>query len=167
MLGSIREQILLPEQKTLFDYWRQQSVTNGIASYKDIDPSVISEFLPTVSLMELKTKNEQEKYQFRLAGTGFYNFFEHEITGRYLDDVLCQEQQIYWERIYSKMLETRRPRVGVTRSKTPIGGHLLQFWIRLPLACDGVNVNMILGFDKFIKPKQLEREFSKIEKITA
>ena len=153
MLGSIRHQLLLPEQKTLFDYWRQQSVGRGIPSYTDIDPSLLGDFLPTVSLMELQTENQQQKYKFRLAGTEFYNFFEREITGRCLNEVFCHQQQLYWQRIYDKMIETKRPRVGVTRSRTPVGAHMLQFWIRLPLSCDGGNVNMILGFDKFVKPK--------------
>ena len=165
ILGSIRHQILLPEQKVLFDYWREQCVTRGIPSYTDLDPSMMGEFLPTISLMELNTNADKQRYKFRLAGTGFYNFFDREITGQYLDEVHYGEQQVYWERIYDKMLETRRPRVGVTRSGTPIGGHMLQFWIRLPLSCDGDNVNMILGFDKFVKPKQPERVFGEIDKI--
>lgn len=167
VLGSIRHQILLPEQKVLFDYWRQQCVAHGIPSYTDIDPSVMGEFLPTISLMELNRETGKQRYKFRLAGTGFYKFFDREITGQYLDEVHYDAQKSYWERIYSKMLETRRPRVGVTRSGTPIGGHMLQFWIRLPLSCDGDNVNMILGFDKFVKPKQLERVSSEAYKIIA
>ena len=125
----------------------------------------MGEFLPTVSLVEPQTNSLQTRYKFRLAGTGFYNFFEREITGHYLDEVHSGEQKNYWDRIYGKMIETKRPRVGVTKSGTPVGSHMLQFWIRLPLSCDGVNVNMILGFDKFVKPKQLEGESKKFDKI--
>ena len=156
MAGSLRNQILLPEQKVIFDYWRQQCLNKGLPSHQDIDPSLIGAFLPTVSLMEVCNKTSDPRYKIRLAGTGLYNFYEKEITGAYLDDLPCGDRVGYWNRIYNAMVDSKRPRIGVTRPGTPTGGHLLQFWLRLPLSCDGENVSMILGFDKFVKRNQLK-----------
>jgi len=165
MLGSLSNQIILPEQKAIFDYWRQQCLNKGLPSHKDIDPSFIKSFLPTVSLMEVCQKDEQQRYKIRLAGTGFYNYFEQEITGRYVDELPCGDRAEYWDRIYNVITKTGRPRMGVTRPGTPCGSHMYQFWIRMPLSCDGKKINMILGFDKFLKGNQLKREMFESKKI--
>jgi len=165
MLGSLRNQILLPEQRAVFDYWRQQCLNKGLPSHQDIDPSFIGTYLPTISLMEVCKKTTTPRYKIRLAGTGFYNLFEQEITGCYLDELPCGDRISYWDRIYNAMIESGRPRIGVTRPGTPTGAHMLQFWIRMPLSCDGEKVNMILGFDKFIKKNQLKGEVAEFRKI--
>ena len=164
-LGSVRHQILLPEQKAVFDYWRQKCVSGMLPSHRDIDPSFLSPYLPTISLTELCEGSAGTRYKLRLAGTKFYDLYEDEITGRYLDEIQSQEQQKYWDRIYGVMIKEQRPRVGVTNPGTPCGSHMLQFWLRLPLSCDGKNTTMILGFDKFMKRSQLKEELHIKEKI--
>lgn len=164
MLGALRHQILLPEQKEVFNYWRQQCLEKGLPSHQDIDPQFIKSFLPTVSLVEACHVSTTPRYKYRLAGTGFYNLFEQEITGHYLDELPYDDRAVYWNRIYNSILSTGRPRIGVTRPGTPYGSHMYQFWIRMPLSCDGAKVNMILGFDKFMKKNQLKSDFSEYEK---
>lgn len=164
-LGSVRNQILLPEQKAVFDYWRQKCLVGGIPSYKDIDPCFLSPYLPMISLTSLCPNSVNTRYKLRLAGTGFYKLYDDEISGRYLDEFQSREQHNYWQRIYNVMLKENRPRVGVTNPGTPSGSHMLQFWLRLPLSCDGENTTMILGFDKFLKKTQLVDEPIFREKI--
>ena len=165
MLGSLGHQILLPEQKEIFRYWRQQCLIKGLPSHQDIDPQFIKTFLPTISLTEACHAKAKVRYKFRLAGTGFYNLFEQEITGRYLDELPHGDRAEYWDRIYGSIFSSARPRIGVTRPGTPCGSHMYQFWIRMPLSNDGKTVNMILGFDKFMKKKQLKDEIIKQEKM--
>jgi len=164
-LGSVRHQILLPEQKAIFDYWRQKCLSGVLPSYKEIDPCFLSPYLPTISLTEICDNPSGARYKMRLAGTGFYNLYEDEITGRYLDELQSGETQSYWNRIYNVMAQEQRPRVGVTNPGTPSGSHMLQFWLRLPLSCDGKNTTMILGFDKFMKRSQLKDDILFKEKI--
>jgi len=76
--GALGHQILLPEQKVVFNYWRQQCLNKGLPSHQDIDPQFIKTFLPTISLMEVCHAKGTPRYKFRLAGTGFYNYFEQE-----------------------------------------------------------------------------------------
>lgn len=165
IIGSIRNQILLPEQKAVFDYWRQQCLDKGLPSHRDIDPNFLKHYLSTVSLMEVCQEAQDVRYKIRLAGTGFYNYFDKEITGHYIDELPYGDRSSYWARIYNAIAKSGRPRIGVTRPGTPTGGHLYQFWIRMPLSCDGKNVNMILGFDKFLKGNQLKREMFESKKI--
>jgi len=166
-LGSVRHQILLPEQKAVFDYWRQKCGVNKLPSHQDIDPCFLSPYLSTISLTEICSNMDKTRYKMRLAGTGFYKLYENEITGRYLDEFQADEQKKYWNRIYGVMGHESRPRVGVTNPGTPSGGHMLQFWLRLPLSCDGQNTTMILGFDKFMKKSQLKEEMIYKRKIVA
>ena len=165
MMGSLSNQIILPEQKAIFDYWRQQCLNKGLPSHRDIDPTFIKQFLPTVSLMEVCHAGYDKRYKIRLAGTGLYNFFDEEITGRYVDELPYGDRTDYWERIYDRITKTGRPRIGVTRPGTPSGSHMYQFWIRMPLSCDGSKINMVLGFDKFLKSNQLKGEMFESQKI--
>ncbi len=164
-LGSVRHQILLPEQRAVFDYWRQKCLKGGIPSYKDIDPRYLSPYLPTISLTEICPTSRDIRYKLRLAGTGFYHYYADEITGRYLDEIQSPDKQRYWNRIYGVMAKENRPRVGVTNPGTPCGSHMLQFWLRLPLSCDGENTTMILGFDSFLKRDQFKIDMPYKEKI--
>lgn len=53
----------------------------------------------------------------------------------------------YWHRVLDMVVDQGRPFHGVTKPNTPIGSHMAQFWVRLPLSDDGVNVTSILGYD--------------------
>jgi len=69
-LGSVRHQILLPEQKAVFDYWRQKCGVNKLPSHQDIDPCLLSPYLSTISLTEICSNMDKTRYKMRLAGLG-------------------------------------------------------------------------------------------------
>ncbi len=102
-----------------------------------------------VSLVE--RDDTDTRYRFRLAGTGFWNLYNSEIQGCYLDDLPIGCRADYWEKVFDQVMQNAKPYVGVTRPNTPNGTHLAQFWVRLPLSDNGVDVNMILGFDHLVK----------------
>jgi len=105
-----------------------------------------------VSLTEVRQGLNGPRYQCRLAGTGFWDLYEEEIQGRYMDELPMQtSQKSYWNRILGQVSNNRRPTAGVTKTGTPLGSHLAQFWIRLPLSTNGQDVNLILGYDHLVK----------------
>ena len=156
--NALREQIIIPEQRMFYDYWRTKCNDSLLPSRHDISPEDIKDFLPTVSLIELCQSSDMPRFRFRLAGTAFWDYFNDEITGQYVDELPLGSRCKYWDRILHKICHTKRPTVGVTRPGTPNGSHLAQFWVRLPLSDDGVNVNMILGFDHFVKLSAIVEE---------
>lgn len=147
---ALRHQMIMPEQQYLYDYWRSKCKNGCLPRREDIDPSDIREQLPMVSLVETCELSDQTRYKYRLAGTGFWDLYEAEITGKYIDELPLGDRQQYWHRVLNRVTELGRPSAGVTRPGTPWRSHLAQFWIRLPLSDDGQNVTMILGFDLLV-----------------
>lgn len=158
--NALRHQMVLPEQQAIYDYWRSKCRQGVLPSREHIRPQDIRSHLPTISLIERCNKSETCRYKYRLAGTGFWPFFQSEITGKCVDELPIAGRHDYWERVLSRVMSTGRPSAGVTRPCTPRGAHLAQFWIRLPLSANGKDINMILGFDKFVKLSEVERENS-------
>ena len=73
----------------------------------------------------------------------------------------------YWHRVLDKVIDTRKPYVGVTRPNTPNGSHMAQFWVRLPLSENGTDIDMLLGFDHLVKMSEVA-EFAPVrDKVVA
>jgi len=107
------------------------------------------------------------RYRYRLAGTGFWNLFEDEIQGRHIDELPIGDRRDYWHRILGSIIDKRRPMAGVTRPGTPLGAHLAQFWIRMPLSTDGTNIDMILGYDHLVKLSTVEDAKDNVSRLYA
>jgi hypothetical protein len=164
---ALRHQMILPQQQYVYDYWRSKCRAGCLPSRADIDPSDICEHLPMITVTEACHVSERTRFKYRLAGTGFWELFEDEITGQYIDELPIGNRREYWHRVLNRVINLRRPSAGVTKPGTPMRGHLAQFWIRLPLSDDGVNVTSILGFDHLVKYSELEQYAAEPEKISA
>jgi len=149
---AFRHQIVLPEQQLFYDYWRSKCQNGQIPTREDIDPSDITSYLPMVSLIDVQKGAAGRRFQCRLAGTGFWDLYEEEIQGRFMDELpMIPSQKSYWDRVLGQVADKRRPTAGVTKTGTPLGAHLAQFWIRLPLSRNGRDVDLILGYDHLVK----------------
>ena len=154
--NAFRHQIVLPEQQAIYDYWRSKCKMGQIPARSDIDPADIVAHLPMISLIELDQTSGKTRYQCRLAGTGFWDLYDQEIQGRFIDELpMADCQKTYWDRILGQVATHRRPTAGVTKTGTPLGSHLAQFWIRLPLSRNGKDVHLILGYDHLVKMKDV------------
>jgi hypothetical protein len=105
--------------------------------------------LPTVSLIDV-VKGETRDYRLRLAGTGLYGVYGREITGRMLGDVYNTAAAEYWRKELDKVVDERRPGVGVHSLAWRGAPHMSILWLRLPLASNGKDVDMILGYDAVV-----------------
>ncbi len=148
---AIRHQMILPEQQYLFDYWRSKCRAGHMPHPADIDPADLAQHLPMISLLRIESGGDKPRFQYRLAGTGFWDIFEFEITGRFIDELPMGDTTLYWSRVLERVYNLKRPSAGVLKPKTPNKRHLAQFWIRLPLSEDGSNVTTILGFDHLVR----------------
>lgn len=155
--NALRHQMVLPQQQKIYDYWRSKCADGKLPSRYDIEPEFIKEQLPTISLVEMCEKSEHRRFRFRLAGTGFWDLFNSEITGRYIDNLPLGDRTEYWSRVYNRVVDRRRPTAGLTRPGTPKGSHLAQFWIRMPLASNGTDIDMILGYDHLVKMSDMPK----------
>ncbi|PHR59174.1 MAG: histidine kinase [Robiginitomaculum sp.] len=164
---ALRHQIVLPQQQFLYDYWRSKCRNGRLPSRQDIDPADICEQLPMVSIVETCGLSSTLRFKYRLAGTGFWDMYDAEITGKYIDELPIGDRREYWHRVLMRVREQKRPSVGMTRPGTPSRSHMAQFWIRLPLADDGINVTMILGFDLLVNQSEVVIEQHNTQKLIA
>ncbi|WP_374577425.1 PAS domain-containing protein, partial [Phenylobacterium sp.] len=104
--------------------------------------------LPTISLIDVQ--REPMDFRLRLAGTGLYGVYGREITGRRLGEVYNPAAADYWRGELSKVVEDRRPAVGVHSLAWRGAAHISILWLRLPLASNGRDVDMILGYDAVV-----------------
>jgi len=155
--NALRHQIIMPQQQKFYDYWRSKCREGHFPSRHDILPEDICAQLPMTSIME-RVEGEadgERRYRHRLAGTGYWNLYEGEIQGRHVDELPIGCRVDYWHRVLDKVIDTRKPYVGVTRPNTPNGSHLAMFWVRLPLSENGTDIDMILGFDHLVKMSEV------------
>lgn len=129
----------------LFAYWASLRRGSSLPARAHLDPGAIKRHLPHVSLTEVR--REPGRYRLRLAGTGLYGVYGREITGKALEDVYAPEAAAYWRQQLDQVVEKGRPGVGCHSLSWRGQSHLSLLWIRLPLASDGKQVDMILGYD--------------------
>ncbi len=158
--NALRHQMILPEQQAIYDYWRSKCKGGHLPSREDISAVDLAQYLPTISLIELCQENKDCRFKYRLAGTRFYDIYKKELTGRYINDMPEGSRKDYWERVLTRVVDTKRPSAGVVRSGLSGKTHMAQFWIRLPLivpdAQNSMPIKMILGFDKFVKLSEMD-----------
>ncbi len=139
----------------MFAYWASLRRGASLPSRLDLHPSGIKRMLPTVSLIDVKRDPNGAgdgaiDYRLRLAGTGLYSVYGREITGRTLEDVYNTAAVEYWRRELDKVVTERRPGVGVHSLAWKGSPHMSILWLRLPLARNGKDVDMILGYDAVV-----------------
>lgn len=133
----------------LFAYWNSLRADVPVPPRRRIDPRGMLRLLPTVSLIDVLPGDEPD-YRMRLAGTGLYNVYGREITGRRLAEIYSAAAADYWREELGRVVRDRRPGVGVHNLAWRGVSHLSIIWIRLPLSTNGGEVDMILGYDAVV-----------------
>ena len=146
--ASFRAQLVLPEQRHFFDYWLERADGRPMPNRSDICPTEMPRFLPFVSLVEIET--DPLNFRFRLAGTQLRDVYQKEVTDLRLTDFSDTQNRDYWLSAHERIAHTGRPAQGILRGPVQSRDHLVQFWLRLPLAVDGAGPKLILGLDKCI-----------------
>lgn len=132
----------------MFAYWASLRRGAGLPGRVDLHPSNMKRLLPTVSLIDVV--REPRDYRLRLAGTGLYGVYGREITGKSLSEVYNTAAADYWRKELDKVVDERRPGVGVHSLAWRGAPHMSILWLRLPLASNGKDVDMILGYDAVV-----------------
>ena len=132
----------------LFAYWASRRTGATLPARRDLDPAGIKRLLPTVCLIDVL--HDPLDFRMRLAGTGLYDVYGREITGRGLSEIYNSAAADYWRRELADVVRERKPAVGVHNLAWRGASHLSILWLRLPLASNGRDVDMILGYDAVI-----------------
>jgi hypothetical protein len=143
----------------VFAYWASLREGARLPGRRHLDPGDIKRLLPTVSLIDVLSDPEhpgRPDFRIRLAGTGLYGVYGREITGKRLGEVYNSAAADYWRVELDKVVAERRPSVGAHNLGWRGASHLSILWLRLPLASNGSDVDMILGFDAVIGMSQMQ-----------
>ncbi|MFO1034256.1 MAG: hypothetical protein U1E15_09355 [Hyphomicrobiales bacterium] len=85
----------------------------------------------------------------RLAGTRQREVFDREITGLTLDDLDWREKRDYWHAAFERTIHEGLPKAqDLVVAPRHDKEHLVQYWLRLPLAGADGKVAMVLGYAK-------------------
>jgi hypothetical protein len=132
----------------LFAYWAGLRRGGRLPQRADIDPAGFKRLLPSVSLIDVD--KESREYRLRLAGTGLYSVYGGEITGKRLADIYNTAAADYWRTELGKVVESGKPGAGYHSLAWRGAAHMTLLWLRLPLASNGRDVDMILGYDAVV-----------------
>ena len=133
----------------LFAYWSSLRANAPAPPKQRVNPADMKRLLPTVSLIEV-APDAPGDYRVRLAGTGLYNVYGREITGRRFSEIYNTAAADYWRDELGRVVKDRKPSVGVHNLAWRGASHLSLIWIRLPLVTKGSDVDMILGYDAVV-----------------
>lgn len=138
----------MPEQRQLFEYWLEKAAGRAMPSRADIHPSHFAKLLPGISLVE--AQSHDGRCRIRLAGTRLREIYEREITGLYVDELDWGDKKDYWSAAFDRAVNEGKPAQGVVRAPHLNKEHLVQYWLKLPLAVEGQpGVGMLLCLDCF------------------
>ena len=132
----------------LFGYWATLRKRGRLPARRDLDPAAFKRLLPNISLIEPLA--DRREFRMRLAGTGLYEVYGREITGRRLGDIYSPPAADGWRAELAQVVAARRPAVGVHNLAWRGASHLSLLWLRLPLSANGCDVDMILGYDAVV-----------------
>ncbi|HEY3799828.1 MAG TPA: PAS domain-containing protein [Caulobacteraceae bacterium] len=138
----------LRAHEELFAYWSQLKRPGALPARRDLDPTAIKRHLPMVSLTQVIGHD----YRMRLAGTALWGVYGGEITGRPLTEVYNSAAADYWRGELDQVVEERKPRAGHHSMAWRGASHMTLLWLRLPLASNGRDVDVILGYDAVLTP---------------
>jgi PAS domain len=145
---AFRAQLVVPEQRQLYDYWLAKAGQARMPRRSDIVPGDIPRMLPGISLVEVRESICQSK--LRLAGTRLREIYDREVTGLTLDDLEWGDKRDYWLAAFERTITEGLPTQGVVRGPRLHKEHMVQYWLRLPLRTGGDGVGMVLCFDYFM-----------------
>jgi hypothetical protein len=148
---SFRAQLVLPEQRQLFDYWIERMRPSDLPLRRDINPAHFPRLLPSISLIDVEPEISQ--CRVRLAGTRLREVFDREITGLGFEQLEWGDRRDYWMKAYGYAIGHRMPAQGILRGPMNHKDHLVQYWLKLPLSTGHNQVGMVLCLDLFIPAK--------------
>lgn len=145
---AFKAQLVVPEQRQLYDYWVEKAQDRAMPERRDINPAHFPRLLPNISLVDIDAAGGE--CRIRLAGTRLRDVYDREITGLRVDDLDLGSRRDYWMAAYRRTIEEGKPTQGVIRGPRVNKEHLVQYWLKLPLGRSGsAGVGMLLCLDHF------------------
>lgn len=134
-----------PRFSDIFDYWRRKAPSEGLPGRQHIDPVDIPQLLRHVALYDVVRAEGRLRFRARLVGTGAAEALGADNTGRFVDDVMPAHAYPDFHAAYSDVVENRRPHFWERPLPYANRDFLAIQRLALPLAADGVTVDVVLA----------------------
>lgn len=141
---KFRAQLVVPAQRSMFDYWLSVRGNRRVPRRDDIHPRGFVRHLGSVRMIDVE--RPELKFRIRLAGTYFREIYGREITKMYVDE-LERDDVVALRRL----VERRYPAQGVVPVNTYNGDEFIRFWLYLPLSDNNRDINKILCYDAYLR----------------
>lgn len=137
MKSAFRSQLVLEEQRKLFDVWCQAATGADLPSRSQIQLRCFGALLPFVSLIE---QDSCRRLMVRMTGSSLRDVFGDDPNAA-LQCNACPSATA----AIRETFDTGLPQAG-SCARTSAHGQGLRFWLRLPLGT-GPTVDAVLGLD--------------------
>lgn len=139
--------------KLLQDYWESKRRGDLLPGRASLLPEEIHHMLPNIIIYDVLRPEQPAgidaarpyRYRIRLMGTQVVRLSGEDNTGRYLEETVVPSN---FDNVYQRLtrvVEQRKPQTGESRLHKPSRDFMRFCYVDLPLASDGIVVDMILG----------------------
>ena len=128
--------------KALFDYWNALRGSRSAPDRRDIDPTRIRSALANTFILEL---NEQNDFDFRLAGSHLCSAYARELKGRSFTRLWHERDRDAMDTLMRAVTEDHAVALVTFQGTTAVHTHLSIETILLPLRHNGGTHNRMLG----------------------
>jgi len=147
--ANFRDQIRHADLRRLYDYWDSRRAGRRYPARSDLDPVEFSFALGNVTLIDVLYA--PLRFRFRLMGGLQAQRVGEDLTGKMVDELPAGFYRDLLLKAYRDTIETGLP--NTQHYEQVIEGKPRQFEVlRLPLAEDGVTINMLLLCPMFFGP---------------
>ena len=137
LVQMFRAQLLLEEQRRLYDVWASAAGASLMPTRESFQPRAFGPLLPFISLIEAQSGQD---LRVRVAGSAL-----RDVLGSDPRECLSETCNPGAGDTIRRVIADCRPVCGVAPALTS-GGTGVRFWLRLPLGVGG-NVHAVIGLD--------------------
>lgn len=142
---ELPETVRDPRVRLFFDYWKSKCAPGRLPGRGDIEPLEMVAFLPYVILLDVERRAGDWRFRYRLVGTEVVNLFGHDPTGRYLDEAALPQRYPQVHGRLASVVESKRPYYAILPVPLPNRDSVYAEILTVPMASDGVTVDLLLG----------------------
>lgn len=146
---EFRDQIRHPDLRRLFDYWLARRGDRSFPARADLDPVEFRFAVGNVTLIDVLY--DPLRFRFRLVGSLMAQRMGWDLSGKMVDEIPDLDYRNSVINGFRRVVENRRP--NTTLYERDLEGKPRRFEVlRLPLATDGENIDMLLLCPMFFDP---------------
>ncbi len=143
---DLEEQLVHEDHKAMYRYWvSKRPAPDRLPARRDIDPLDFPATLPRLALIDVVEEPSGTHFVYRLAGTEIAERAGRDPTGKRFDALYAGEYLEGALALYREIAAKGEPHLSERVFPRIAGREFLRYdRLILPLAADGINVDMLL-----------------------